>query len=236
MTERKTRRFYKTVSVAETDGGFGVFLDGKQAKTSGHSALILPNRALAEAVAEEWRAQGEKIESAGMPLTKLANMAVAHMPHRRAQVANRILGFGRSELLCYRAEAPPELASRQSKAWDPLLDWLHKRHGARLKTGTGIGFIEQPGEAAMALDKAVWAHDDFALAALHEAAGVTGSLVLALALADGRLDAAEALALSRIDEAYQAEKWGEDAEAVARARALATDLAAAERFLRLVHS
>lgn len=236
MTERKTGRFYKTVSVAESDSGYAVLLDGRPLKTPSRAAMVLPRRALAEAIAEEWRAQEEKIDSASMPLTKLANTAVAHVPHRRAQVANRILAFGRSELLCYRAEGPPELASRQSAAWDPLLDWLHERHGARLKTGTGIGFIEQPGEAAMALDKAVWAHDDFALAALHEAAGLTGSLVLALALADGRLGAAEAFALSRIDEAFQAEHWGEDAQAAARARGLAAELAAVERFLRLAHA
>lgn len=228
------KRFYKEVAVAPEGEGFAVLLDGKPVKTPGRATLFLPTRPLAEAVAEEWRAQGENIEPASMPLTKLAHTAIDIVTADRGKVANHILSFGRSDLLCYRAEAPAELAVRQRQNWDPLLEWLGEAHGARLRTGEGVGFIQQPGEALTALDEAVWAHDDFALAGLYAAATITGSLALALALAGHRLDAAGAFAASTLDEAWQAEKWGHDSEAIARRNRLSAELAAAERFLRLL--
>lgn len=233
MAQRKIKKFYSDVSVAEADGGFAVLLDGKPLKTPSRSAYALPSRALAEAVAEEWRGQGEEIDPEAMPLTRLVNTAVERVPVNRAPVAEQTLALGKSDLVCYRAEHPETLVVRQAQGWDPLLDWLHTRHGARLEVGRGIGFVEQPAEALMALEKAVWDHDDFALTGLSAASSILGSLVLALALADGRLTAEEAFALAVLDEAFQAERWGTDAEAQARLDRLAAELAAVERFLRL---
>lgn len=234
MAQRKIKRFYKDVSVAEQNGGYAVLLDGKPLKTPSRLAFALPNRALAEAVAEEWRGQGEKIDPDTMPLTRLVNTAIERVPVNRAPVAEQVLAMGKSDLLCYRAEAPETLAARQAAAWDPLLDWLHQRHGARLAVGTGISFVEQPAEALMALEHAVWHRDDFTLTGLSAAASILGSLVLGLALMEGRITAEEAFRLATLDEAFQAEQWGADAEAQARLDRLSAELAAVERFLRLV--
>ncbi|HEV2562742.1 MAG TPA: ATP12 family protein [Rhizomicrobium sp.] len=226
------RRFYKDVSVAEESGAFRILLDGKPVKTPSRKVLAAPTRALAEAIAEEWRGQAESVQLADMIFTRLATAGTESVPANRGHIAEQILGFGKSDLLCYRAEAPRELAAHQAAAWDPLLDWAHRKYGARLAVSTGILFVEQPAEALLALEKAVWDRDDFALAALHAVTSITGSLVLALALAERRLTAGEAFAASRLDETFQAEKWGQDAEAEARAARLAGELAAAGRFLR----
>lgn len=236
MTERRTRRFYKDVSVNERDGGFAVLLDGKPLKTPSRAAHALPTRALAEAVAEEWRAQGAELDPAAMPLTRLVSTALERVSVNRAPVVEQTLAFGNSDLVCYRAENSPELAARQAEAWDPLLGWLAERHGAKLAAGAGIAFIEQSAEAKLALEKAVWHLDDIALTGLSASASILGSLVLALALLDGRLDAAEAFRLATLDEAYQSEHWGSDTEAEARLKRLASALADIERFLKLVQS
>lgn len=240
------KRFYKEVSISpsplvgegasrsDAEGGWVVLLDDKPIKTPARTTPILPSQALGDAVGEEWRGQGETIDPQSMPLTRLAFAAIDTVSANRGSVAEQVLRFGKSDLLCYRAEGPPELVARQTAAWDPLLDWLAETHGARLSTDSGISFIEQSADALMALEQAVWKPDAFALAALHAVATVTGSLVLALALSDARLSAEDALALAMLDEDFQAEKWGRDAEAEAhRARSLA-DLSAAERFLHLL--
>jgi chaperone required for assembly of F1-ATPase len=169
-----------------------------------------------------------------MPLTQLANTAIALVPERHAKAAEQILAYGKSDLLCYRADAPEELIRRQAAQWDPLLDWADATFGARLAVGQGIAFVEQPATALLALEKAVWRHDAFGLVGLHAAATITGSLVLALAMAEGRLAAGEAFALAHLDETWQAEKWGRDAAAIALEARLRTDLEAVERFLRLL--
>ena len=229
------KRFYKQVSAsAASDSGYTVLLDGKPIKTPARAELRLPSRALAEAVAEEWRGQGETIDPRSMPLTRLAVAAIDTISLDRSRIAEQILHFGKSDLLCYRAESPPELTARQATAWDPLMDWLAETGGARLSVGAGISYIEQPSDALIALERAVWSHDDFALAGLHAAATITGSLVLALALSKARLTAEEALALAMLDEDLQMEKWGRDAEAERRRARLLSELSAAERWLRLL--
>ncbi len=233
MTVRTVSRFYKTVAVAEDGGRFVVHLDGKSVKTPHRAVLALPNRRLAEAVAEEWAAQRNKIDPKSMPLTELAHTAIALAPEHRAKAAERILAYGKSDLLCYRAEAPEELVRRQAAQWDPLLDWADATLGARLAIGHGVAFVDQPAAALLAFEKAVWRYDSFGLVGLHAAATITGSLVLALALAGGWLAAGEALELAELDEIWQAEKWGMDAAAEARIAKLRSDLDAAERFLRL---
>ena len=222
------KRFYKSVSV---DDGNAILLDGRTLKTPRGGALDLPTRSLAEAIAEEWRVQGGEIDPQSMPLTKLANTAIDGITPRRDEVIAEIVAFAKHDHLCYRTDAPQELARRQSEAWDKLLDWAAECYGAPLMTAKGVTSIAQPESSIAALRKAVEAFDPFALAALHVIASISGSLVLALAVADRHLSAAEAFERSQIDERFQAEKWGLDTEAEARAKRLAADLSMAARFM-----
>ncbi len=226
------KRFYKSVTVE----GRAVLLDGRRLKTPRGEDPALPTAALAEAVAGEWRAQGDEIVPAAMPLTKLANTAVDGVAPRRAEVIAEIAAFARHDHLCYRTDKPAELVARQNAAWDPLLDWAAERLGAPLVTVHGVTSVAQPEASLLALARAVEAYDPFVLAPLHVAASICGSLVLGLAIAERRLDAAEAFAASQVDERFQAEKWGLDSEAEARARHLAAELDAAAHFMNLARS
>jgi chaperone required for assembly of F1-ATPase len=225
------RRFYKEVRVADAADGFHILLDGKTVKTPGRETLCLPTRALAEAIAGEWRAQGKEIVPVAMPMLRLANTVQDGVAHTREEVIAAILRFGEHELLCYRAVEPPALAARQDEAWAPMLDWAGSRYGVRLLTGAGVAHIVQPPEALARLREAVAACDNYALAALHVMASITGSLVLGLALIEGALHPAQAFQMSRIDEDHQAGLWGEDAEAAVRARSLAREMDVAAAFL-----
>ncbi len=210
------KRFYKTVSVGQADGGHAILLDGKPVKTPQRATLAVPARELAEAIAEEWRAQQTDIKPETMPLTRLAHAAIDGAAHREL-IAEEVLGYARSDLLCYRAEYPDDLVIRQARHWGPLLDWLHETHGARLKTATGIGHVSQPPEALARLAERVGLLDPFALVALHTATAITGSLTLGAGAAGRPPDRRRKPSpLSQLDEAFQAEKWGQDAEAEAR--------------------
>jgi chaperone required for assembly of F1-ATPase len=223
------RRFYKTVSVVERDGAFDVLLDGKPIKTPRRKNLSVPTRRLAEAIALEWRAQGEQIELLSMPLIRLATAAMDRGSHERGQVVADILRYANGDLLCYRAE-DIELAERQRTAWDAVLGCLDVTHCARLEVTTGLSHIAQPQDALQRLGEVVEGCDPYALTALHATATITGSITLALALLAGRLGAAEAFALSQLDETYQAEKWGVDHTAAERAKNLARELESAAQF------
>lgn len=227
------KRFYSTVTVSLAP--YQILLDNLPVKTPRAAMLLLPTQRLAEAVADEWRSQGEDIVPQGMILTKLTNTAIDQVAGREAEVADAVLAYT-NDLLCYRAASPDDLVARQSAVWDPLLAWAAERYGAKLQTRTGIVHFEQPEDAVAALRNAVLAYDAFGLAALHTAVSILGSLVLGLALAEGRLTAERAFAASQLDEHYQAEKWGEDEEATQRAAGLLADLTAVERFLRLAKS
>ena len=223
------KRFYREVSLSED---FCVLLDGKPVRTPRRAKLALPTRALGEAVGAEWRAQGDKVDPFSMPLTKLANTAIDRVVGHEEETAAQVLSYV-NDLLCYRAATPAELVARQTAHWNPLLDWAAQRHGAWLNTGSLIIHIDQPAESVEALRRALSGYEAFALTALHSAATICGSLVLALALAEERLDAQEAFALCQLDERFQAEKWGVDGEAAKRSAALARELDAAARFLAL---
>lgn len=226
------KRFYKDVTVDETPDGFRFLLDGRPVQTPARQPLLLPTRALAEAIAEEWRAQGEEMQPLAMPLTRLVNTVLDGVRATRDDVIGAVLRFGENDLLSYRAETPVELAARQLE-WNAYLDWAAERHDARLAVTSGIQHVEQLPETLAALRLAVASRSDFDLAALHVLASVTGSLILGLAVLDGRLTANEAFALSRLDEAYQAEKWGSDREAEARAQRLAAEMGHAARLVHL---
>ena len=225
------KRFYKDVSVGVAEDGFRILLDGRPVKTPAKNMLALPTRALAEAVADEWRGQGDEIAPAAMPFLRLANTVIDGVVGNRDGVIDAILRFGENDLLCYRAAQPADLAALQREGWDPVLDWARQRYGVDFAVVEGFIHADQPVATLAAFRAALEAQDVFALAALHVAASVTGSVVLALALAEGTLTAAQAFALSRIDDDYQAAKWGHDHEAQARAANLASELDTAAAFI-----
>jgi chaperone required for assembly of F1-ATPase len=227
------KRFYKDVAADETPQGFRILLDGKPVKTPARQTLLLPTAALAHAVAEEWRSQGEEITPETMPMLRLANTTQDGITAARADVIAVILRFGEHDLICYRADSMPELLRRQQGAWDPILEWAARDMGARLAATQGVRHVSQPPEALSALERAIAAENDYGLAALHVMASITGSLVLALGLARGAFNPAQAFQLSRLDEDFQAERWGRDREAEDRASALAREMDVAARFIAL---
>lgn len=233
MSEWKARRFWTDAGTRPAEGGWEVTLDDKPLLTPGKRRLLLPTEGLAEAVVDEWLAQEDIIAPLTMPLTRAINAAVERVAPRPAAVVAMLAEYGRADLLCYRAEAPRTLALRQAEAWDPLLDWAAELSGTRLATTAGILHVAQPERALAALEARVAALDPFALTALHDLVTLPGSLVLGLAVLAGRIDADEAHRLSRLDEEFQAEQWGRDAEADAAAEGRRAALRVAERLFRL---
>lgn len=224
------RRVYKAADVLPVEGGYAVALDGRRVKTPGQRDLVLPTEPLAAAIAEEWNAQTGEIRPAQMPLFRLANTAIDRMPLHRDRVVEETANYAGTDLVCYRAAHPPALAARQHAVWQPLLDWAAGHFDAPLDVATGVVPRPQPEASLKSFALAVAEHDDFALAALHAATTACGSLVIALALFEGRLDADAAFAASQLDESHEIESWGEDREAAERRRTLQADIAAAARF------
>src|SRR5215469_17712467 len=161
------KRFYKDVSFGPAENGFAVLLDGKPVRTPGRNMLILPTERLAAAIALEWQAQGDEVIATTMPLLRLANTVVDGVAVNRDEVINAILRFGENDLLCYRAHQPPELVARQKSGWDPLLEWVRRRHGAEMQVAEGLTHVEQAPQALLALRRALEAQSPFALGALH---------------------------------------------------------------------
>ena len=248
---RTLKRFYTGVNVRPHREGFEIELvtppgvhahvtplgvhahDERPVRTPLGHPLVLPTAALAAAIAAEWEAQKADIVLAAMPLTQIANTALDRASSNREYFRAVVAAYGLSDLLCQRAEAPPDLVRRQEDQWGPLLEWAAARFGARLAVGAGIMPIAQPIEAVAALETAVAGLDDWILAAAGVATATSGSLVLALAVVEGRIGGEEAFALAVLDEVWQNEQWGEDREAAARRNTIAADLAAAARFARL---
>jgi chaperone required for assembly of F1-ATPase len=227
------KRFYREVAVAAGEGGFAILLDGKAIRTPARNILAAPTRALAEAIAGEWRAQGEHVAPLDMPLTQLLNTALDRVRPRREAIVTEIAAYAATDLICHRAETPPELVERQRRAWDPMLDWLEQRHRVKLVAVCGLSSASQERGALTAIQSRVAGTSDFELAALHLAVGALGSVVLALALAEARIDADTAFAAGQLDELYQMEKWGIDDEAVKRLERIRADISAAAAFVRL---
>ncbi|MBM3518041.1 MAG: ATPase [Alphaproteobacteria bacterium] len=234
MTGRRAKRFYHAVATAVVAGEHVVTLDGRPALTPERRQLALPTAAAAAAVAAEWQAQEASIDPGAMPLSQLACIAIDRVAPRRAAVIAEIVRYAESDLLCYRACGPPELVARQERHWQPLASWFGARFGALLRVTLGVVPVGQDPAVERAVARALADTTDYALAALYRATTASGSAVLALALAEGRVDAAEAWTASRVDESFQAECSGHDAEAETRARLMCADLAAAQRFLELL--
>ncbi len=230
------KRFYRQAAAVPAAAGYAVTLDGKQVKTPAKNDLIVPSAALAAAIAEEWQAQEGEVRPAAMPLTRLAYTALDREAGQREAIVREVANYAGTDLVCYRAAHPPALAERQQAVWQPLIDWAAWRYEAPLTATCGVIPAGQPAASLDAFAAAVAAHDDFTLAALQAAAGACGSLVIALALFEGRLDPAEAFAASQLDESFQIEAWGEDSEQARRRRGLATDIEAAARFISLLQA
>ena len=224
------KRFWSDVTV---DAELGVRLDGKPVRTPGRVPLLLPNPALAEAVADEWRAVEGEIDPRAMPLTGLANAAIDRVAPDPAAFAAGLAAYGESDLLCYRADSPPDLVARQNALWNPPLDWAEGRYGVQFELVTGVMHRAQPRTTVERLAAAIAARAPFALAPLSPIVTMTGSLVLALALAERAVDAATVWAAANLDEDWQAEKWGEDDLAIAARETRRRDFDAAARFLAL---
>jgi len=219
----KPRRFYKTAAAAPVEQGFAVQLDGRTPKSPARKPLILPNQALADTIAAEWEAQVEYIDNSLMPATRLAFTAIDRIAETRAEVAKEITAYAASDHLCYRAEHPTPLVERQEREWGAILDWAKAEFGLVFIPVGGIIHQPQPPATLAAVEALALTLDDFSLAGVAFASGLYGSTVLALAVRAGRLTGRKALDLSRLEEMFQAEQWGEDAEATARAAFLAVE-------------
>ncbi|SER63617.1 ATP12 family chaperone protein [Sphingobium sp. YR768] len=230
------KRFYSEVTIVEVEGGFAIQLDGRPVRTPARALLALPTQALAEAVAEEWRAQGETVEPASMPMTGLANAAIDHVAANKADFAAGVARYAQSDLLCYRADGPDTLVARQAAAWEPLLDWARARYGVAFAVTQGIIPVPQPDETLARLEAAVVALDSFTLTGLSTLVTLSGSLVCGLALVEGGEDRDTIWQAAEIDEAWQVEQWGEDAEASARSAGRAADFATAAAFCALARA
>lgn len=232
------KRFYKETSVDAGEGGYRILLDGRPMRTPAKAVLVVPTRPLAEAIATEWREVPEKAEInvSHLPLTRLAATGLDRVTGQRARVIEDTAKYAGSDMLCYRASEPETLVTRQLETWQPLLDWASERYGARLVAVEGLAFVNQPQDAIARLHEAVVAHSDLGLSALYNLTHICGSLVVALAVAEGRLSAAQAFAAAQLDELYQIERWGEDPIAARRHEGIRRDIAAGARFLALLEA
>lgn len=212
------KKFWKDTTVSEQDGGFAILLDGRGVKTPAKTPVVVPTLAIAEAVAKEWDAQVEEIDPTQMPVTRWANAALDKVALQHAEVADMLADYGGTDLLCYRADNPQELIARQAAAWDPVLDWAAVTLGARLKPVEGVMFEAQDSAALEQLRGRVHAFSNFELSAFHDLVSLSGSLVLGFAAVQEFAPIEELWALSRIDEQWQEEQWGEDEEATALAK------------------
>ncbi len=236
-TGRGAKRFYKNVTIEDRSGkGAELLLDGKPVRTPGKAPLVLPTRALAEAVAQEWRAQGERVDPRTMPLTKIANSAIDGVVSREQAVIGDIVAHAGSDLLCYRAHAPRGLVETQEKHWDPVLAWVKDALGAPLLLAEGVVHVAQPQTSLDRLKEKLLGRDPFSLAALHVMTALTGSALLALAVAQKRLTPDEAWAAAHVDEDWQISLWGEDAEAAERRKNRWRDFDAAAKTFALAQS
>ncbi len=236
MVSRK--RFYKEVSVDAADGASlrRVLLDGKAIKTPGGAVLALPSDGLAQAIAGEWRAQDPLIRPETMMLTKLANTAIDRVAPNPANAREQLIVIARSDAVCYRVTSPSDLERRQMDAWDPLLAWMRARFAVSLVSTSGWAFVEQEPSAFAVLDSALSERDAFFLAALYAAAALCGSLVIALALSERKLNADDAFAAANLDTIYQAERWGWDEQASAKAASERAELNQISRFFELLRT
>lgn len=220
------KRFYTTAGLASAEGGFAIVLDGKPVHTPARQPLVVPSSEIAQAIVDEWNAQGETIDPMTMPLTRLANSVIAGVVGRVEAVAADVARYFETDLLFYRAAHPEALVAREGEHWDPVLFWATDALGARFMLAEGIVHVRQP-ETAVAAATAALPDDPWAIAAMHVVTTITGSALLALALARGARTADEVWAAAHVDEDWNIAQWGADAEVMARRAVRARDFRAA---------
>ncbi len=228
------KRFYKNAAASAVDGGFEILLDGRGVKTPAREGLVVPSERLGQAIAEEWNGQGDTISPRTMPLTGLANAAIDRVAPDPDAFARNLAAYGESDLLCYRAEQPRALVARQAELWDPLLAWARRRFDVDFEVVSGLMHRPQPATTVAQLARAVEARSTLELAALSPLVTVSGSLIIALALAEGAVGFEDAWAAASLDEIWQLEQWGADAEAEKALDARRADFDAGWRFLQLL--
>ncbi len=234
MQAQLPKRFYDKAEVAESEGGFAVHLDGRPVKTPARNLLLLPTRAAAQIVADEFAAQEKVIDPGKMPATRLVNTAIDGIAQDPQAVFEDILRFAGTDMLCYRADSPQELVSRQTENWDPLIDWMESL-GARFALAEGVMHVEQPREAIAAFSVHMAGFKDpLALAALHTMTTLMGSAIIALAVAKGEISAEKGWAIAHIDEDWTIEHWGSDAEAIERRKNREIEMMVAARLLEVL--
>jgi chaperone required for assembly of F1-ATPase len=229
---QKPKRFYEAVGVVALEDGFGVMLDTRNLRSPAGAKLILPSMALAELVAAEWSAQDGVIDYAAMPATRLAYTVVDRLGGARAATAAEVARQASADQLCYFAEAPASLTERQEARWGPMLDWAAQALDLRFERATGVLHRPQPQSTLDRIETLALALDDFILAGVALAASLFTSTILGLALQRGALGGEEAFDLSRLDEAFQEEQWGVDAEAAERTERLRAEAVMLDRWFR----
>ena len=230
------KRFWKSVDIAPQEGGWGVRLDGRPVRTPARALLVLPSEALGRAVADEWASAGEKIDPAAMPLTGLANAATDRVAPDKDAFASGLARYAEGDLTCYRAEGPAGLVERQEQHWDALLNWARRRYDVDFQTTSGVIHVPQADATVRQLGQAVAALDPFQLAGLSPLVTIGGSLVAALAVVERAFTPEQAWEAVTVDDQWQAEQWGEDAEAQAALENRRRDFFASARFLELLET
>ena len=228
------KRFWTDVTVEPDESGWAILLDGRPLKTPARAALAVPTQALAEAIAEEWRSVGETVDPRAMPLTGLANAAIDRVAPDRQAFAQGLARYAEADLACYRVEGPRELVAQQELSWDPLLAWARRRYDVDFATTCGLMHVAQPGATVERLSHAIAALDAFQLAGLSPLVTVGGSLVAGLAVIEKAIGADEAWKAVSIDEQWQLDQWGADAEAEKALDNRRRDFMAGARLLELV--
>jgi chaperone required for assembly of F1-ATPase len=229
-------RFYKEVNIVQCDSGYAVELDGQSVRTPRGQPQIVASNALVEAMAAEWRAQEKIVVPASMPLSGFANTAIDRIGNNREIILKNVLNFAGIDLLCYRCEEPEDLATRQNEHWQPLLDWAADSMGVELEVTLSILPVKQSIKAIEALVNKLQKLDDMELTGIASLAATCGSLIIALALAEGKIDCRHAFDCSQLDQIYQNERWGVDEEAKVAQKNLENDIASAALFLSLLRS
>ncbi len=231
------KRFWDTAAVRWAEQGHSIVLDGKPLRLPSGAVLMVGPARLARAIADEWQAaggaKGGEMTFQDTPLTRLAGTALERIAPDPQPTVDAIARYGETDLLCYRAEAPPSLVQRQHRQWQPWLDWAALAYDAPLRVTSGVGYVKQHRDSIAALRRTVAALDTDALAALGIAVPALGSLVLGLALAAGEMDAQTAYTLGALDELFQAGQWGEDDEAAHRRKGMLADIVLAARYIDL---
>lgn len=230
------KRFYREACPAHIEGGYGITLDGHLVRTPARALLALPNVMLAEEIAVEWRAQGDEIVPLSMPMTGLANAAIDQIAPNAERFAATVLAYGESDLLCYRADKPSELAARQAAVWQPLLDWAANRYGVEFVVTSGVLHVPQAEATLVRLRQIVLAHDPFILAALSTLVGLSGSLVIGLAAIEEAFSVDQLWHAAELEELWQSEQWGEDDQALARRAKRYAEFSVCARFAELARA